>query len=65
MGIKLNKVLKELNVGTNTVVEYLKSNPGLEPAKDMNPNTRLSDAQYDALLKRFIGDILTKSKAHA
>lgn len=63
MGIRLNKVLKELNVGTETVIEYLKSKPGLEPTKDMNPNTKLSDAQYEALLNRFSGDILTKSKA--
>ena len=64
MGVRLNKVLKELNVGTETVIEYLKSKPGLEPIKDMNPNTKLSDAQYEALLNRFSGDILTKSKAH-
>ena len=42
MGIRLNKVLKQLNVGTETIVEYLKSKPGLEPTKEMNPNTKVT-----------------------
>ena len=45
MGIRLNKVLKQLNVGTETIVEYLKSKPGLEPTKEMNPNTKVTDEQ--------------------
>ena len=53
MGIRLNKVLKQLNVSTETIVEYLKSKPGLEPAKEMNPNTKVTDEQYAALLKEF------------
>ncbi len=56
MGIRLNKVLKQLNVSTETVVEFLKSKPGLEPAKEMNPNTKVNDEQYAALLKEFNGD---------
>ncbi len=56
MGIRLNKVLKQLNVGTETIVEYLKSKPGLEPTKEMNPNTKVTDEQYAALLKEFNGD---------
>ena len=43
MGIRLNKILKQLNVSTETVVEYLKSKPGLEPVKEMNPNTKVTD----------------------
>ena len=30
MGIRLNKVLTELNISTETVVEYLKSKPVLD-----------------------------------
>ena len=63
MGIRLNKAMTILNIGTETVVDYLKSIPGLEPTKEMSPNTKLSDAQFEALQKRFSGDILTKSKA--
>ena len=63
MGIRLNKVLQQLNVSTETVVEYLKSKPGLEPRKDMNPNTKVNDEQYAALLKEFHGDKRLKEKA--
>lgn len=57
MGIRLNKAMTILNIGTETVVDYLKSIPGLEPTKEMSPNTKLSDAQFEALQKRFSGDI--------
>ena len=53
MGVRTNKVMKELNIGLDSVVEYLKSVPGLEPEKELKPNTKLSDAQYDALKTRF------------
>ena len=65
MGIRLNKVLKQLNVSTETVVEYLKSKPGLEPTKEMNHNTKVTDEQYAALLKEFHGDKLVKEKANS
>ena len=45
MGIRLNKVLKELNVSTETVVEFLMSKPGLEPTKETNPNTNIQNLQ--------------------
>ena len=63
MGIRTNKVLKELNIGLDSVIKYLKSVPGLEPQKELNPSTKLSDAQYDALLKEFASDKLVKEKA--
>lgn len=65
MGIRLNKVLKQLNVSTETVVEYLKSKPDLEPTKEMNHNTKVTDEQYAALLKEFHGDKLVKEKANS
>ena len=65
MGIRLNKVLKQLNVSTETVVEYLKSKPGLEPTKEMNHNTKVTDEQYAALLKEFHGDKIVKEKANS
>ncbi len=64
MGIRLNKVLKQLNVGTETIVEYLKSKPGLEPAKEMNPNTKVTDAQYEALIREFAPDMQVKEQAN-
>lgn len=64
MGIRLNKVLQELNISTETAVEYLKSKPGLEPTKEMNHNTKVTDEQYAALLEEFRGDKLVREKAN-
>ncbi len=64
MGIRLNKAMTILNVGKETIVEYLKTLPGLEPSKDMTHNTKLTDAQYEALQLRFRGDGLTRSMAN-
>lgn len=48
--------MTELNIGLDTVAKYLESVPGLEPEKELNPNTKLSDAQYEALKNRFLSD---------
>ena len=53
MGIRLNKALTILNISLKTAVEFLKSQSGLEPIKEMSVNTKISDSQYDALEKRF------------
>ena len=49
MPIKLIQVQRKLNVGINTVVEFLhkKGHPVEENA---NPNTRISDEQYALLV---------------
>lgn len=49
MGIRTNKVMTVLNIGLDTVIEFLKSKPGLEPTKELNPNSKLTDAQYEVL----------------
>lgn len=63
MGIRTNKVMTILNIGLETIVEYLKKKPGLEPTKELNPNTKLTDLQYEALLREFAADKLVKEKA--
>lgn len=63
MGIRTNKVMTILNIGLETIVEYLKKKPGLEPTKELNPNTKLTDLQYEALLREFASDKLVKKKA--
>ena len=63
MGIRVNKAMTILNIGTETVVEYLKSKPGLEPTKELNPNSKLTDAQFEALAKEFAPDMHIKEKA--
>jgi translation initiation factor IF-2 len=57
---RLFKVAKELNVGTTLLVEHLQENGhDVSPS----PNTKLSDDQYDILLKEFASEKLMKEKA--
>ncbi len=59
MPIKLIQVQRKLNVGINTVVEFL-SKKG-HPVED-NPNTRISDEQYALLVKEFGKDLPKKQR---
>ena len=54
MPIKLIQVQRKLNVGINTVVEFLHRN-GF--SVEDNPNTRISDEQYALLVKEFGKDL--------
>ena len=64
MPIKLIQVQRKLNVGINTVVEFLhkKGHPVEENA---NPNTRISDEQYALLVKEFGKDLPEKDRNFA
>ena len=53
MTIRLNKVTKELNVGIDTIVEFLKRQ-GYEC--EASPNAKITDEQYTALVKEFSKD---------
>lgn len=64
MGIRLGKAMTILNVGKEIIVEYLKSKPGLEPTKELNPNSKLTDVQFEALAKEFAPDMLIREKAN-
>ena len=51
MAVRLNKALKELNVGINTVAEFLqKKGMALE---DASPNAKITDEQYEELKTAF------------
>ena len=64
MGVRLNKVLTELNIGLQTAIDYLKNKPSLGEIKDdANVNTKISDEQYDALVREFKGDKDVKTQA--
>ena len=64
MGVRLNKVLTELNIGLQTAVDFLKKKSSLGEVKDdVTPNTKISDAQYQALVSEFSGDKEVKSQA--
>ena len=53
MTIRLNKVTRDLNVGIATVVEFLQKKGY---AIEANPNTKITDEQYDLLVKEFSTD---------
>jgi len=64
MGVRLNKVLTELNIGLQTAVDFLKKKSSLGEVKDdVTPNTKISDAQYEALVSEFSGDKEVKNQA--
>jgi translation initiation factor IF-2 len=51
--IRINKVLRELNISLERAVDYLKDK-GI--AIDANPNTKISDAEFNILQSQFAGD---------
>ena len=53
MTIRLNKVTRDLNVGITTVVDFLQKKGYVIEA---NPNTKITDEQYAALVKEFSKD---------
>ena len=64
MGVRLNKVLSELNIGLQTAVEFLKKKSNLGEVKDdATPNTKISDEQYEALVGAFSTDKAVKTQA--
>ena len=52
MSIRLNKALRELNIGLQTAVEFLEKKPNLGEVKP-EMSFKLSDAQYSALVEAF------------
>ena len=64
MGVRLNKVLSELNIGLQTAVDFLKNKKELgEVKEEMTSNTKISDEQYQALVDEFSGDKAVKTQA--
>ena len=64
MGIRLNKVLSELNIGLQTAIDYLKNKRNLgEIKEDATPTTKISDDQYAALVSEFKRDKDVKAEA--
>ena len=64
MGVRLNKVLTELNIGLQTAVDFLKKKSSLgEIRDDATSNTKISDEQYEALVQAFSGDKAVKTQA--
>lgn len=61
MPVRLRDVLKKMNVGINTAVEFLHRKGFTEI--EANPNIRLSDELYALLVKEFGKDMTMRSKA--
>ncbi len=60
MAVRLNKVIKEFNVGLQTVVDFLaKKGHTVEAA----PNSKLSDEQYELVQKEFRSDESARNEA--
>ena len=60
MAVRLSKVIRELNVGISTVVEFLqKKNLG---TVDADPNTKITEEQYAALVAEFGKDDALRGK---
>jgi translation initiation factor IF-2 len=60
MGVRLNKVIKEFNVGLQTVVDYLEKK-GLSVKNDLN--AKLSDEQYQVVRDEFGSDKRLRNEA--
>ncbi len=54
MPVRLNKALKELNVGINTVAEFLQKKG--HALQDASPNAKITDEQYKMLMEAFGAD---------
>ena len=62
MSIRLNKALRELNIGLQTAVEFLEKKSELGEVK-AEPSFKLTDAQYAALAGAFQQDKEVRSQA--
>ncbi len=60
MSIRLNKAIRELNIGIQTVSEFLEKKYGID---SVDPNLKLTDEQYSALKTEFSTDAEVRSKA--
>lgn len=60
MPVKISKAAKELNVGTQSIIDFLSKN---NITVDSNPNTRISDEHYTMLVNAFKTDRDQKTKS--
>ena len=60
MSVRLNKVVRDLNVGIDTVVNFLQKK-GIEI--DSNPNAKINDEQYEMLVKEVAPDKILKKES--
>jgi len=61
--MRLNQLIRELNIGEQTAIEFLRKKNLVAADADITANSKLSQEQYDALLNNFNDDKKQKSKA--
>ncbi|MBQ7471777.1 MAG: hypothetical protein IJS97_05050, partial [Prevotella sp.] len=62
MSIRLNKAIRELNIGLQTAVEFLSKRNDLGDEK-LELTSKISDEQYEALVEAFQQDKEVRSQA--
>ena len=62
MSIRLNKALRELNIGFQTAVEFLEKRSDIGEDK-LELTSKISDAQYSALVEAFKQDAAVRNEA--
>ena len=62
MSIRLNKAIRELNIGLQTAIDFLEKKKELGEVK-ADLNFKLSDEQYGALVEAFKSDATVKTDA--
>ena len=62
MSIRLNKAISELNIGLQTAVEFLEKRKDGDGEK-FGPTSKLTDAQYSALVEAFKQDAAVRTEA--
>lgn len=60
MSIRLNKVTRDLNVGISTLVDFLQKKGHVV---ENNPNVRITEEEYEMLVKEFSQDMTLKQEA--
>ncbi|HET9570490.1 MAG TPA: translation initiation factor IF-2 [Bacteroidales bacterium] len=60
MSIRLNKVTRDLNVGMSTLVDFLQKKGHVV---ENNPNTKISEEEYEMLVKEYSKDMTLKQEA--
>jgi translation initiation factor IF-2 len=60
MSIRLNKVTRDLNVGMSTLVDFLQKRGHVV---ENNPNTKITEEEYELLVKEFSQDMSLKQEA--
>ena len=63
MSIRLNKAIRELNIGMQTAVEFLEKRKDLGEVPKDNANFKLNEVQYEALVEAFKHEADVKNQA--